>query len=192
MYQGSLIKSYGGSAWAHPRKGIMEKVERRLGMDMGSTIRYPEVRPPENVARQGHKSCVSRLRFVGMDDPKLQQAGNQSGTRQPLRGLKMYTKGPWIISKPQHCAPDQKNDRLIHDKEMRHIAEVFQYQNQQNINGPSEANAHLIAASPDMLEVLEEIIDGLDSFNQSDEVPFGFAMPILKAKEVIKKAKGNP
>jgi len=68
------------SSWAHPRKGIMEKVECRLGMDIGSTIRYPEVRPPENVARQGRKSCVSRLHFVGMDDPKLHQAGNQSCT----------------------------------------------------------------------------------------------------------------
>ena len=64
-----------------------------------------------------------------------------------------HTPLPWKYTKNN----DQRiNDFLIHDKENRHIAEVFMYQNHENKQGPSEANASFIAlACNNFYELLE-------------------------------------
>ncbi len=94
----------------------------------------------------------------------------------------MHTPGPWIIHKPQrNFVPGQKDDRLICDEEESHIAEVFQYQSDENQDGPSIANAHLISAAPDMLEALEHLV-ACEALHLSVE---------NNIREIIRKAKGD-
>ena len=63
-----------------------------------------------------------------------------------------HTPGPWKVTAPDRGSPDQQGDRLIHTKDGRHVAETFQYQNDEHPDELSEsiANAHLIAAAPAM------------------------------------------
>ena len=62
-----------------------------------------------------------------------------------------HTPGPWKVDAPKvPVGMNQENDRLVRGKDGEHICETFQYQNHDNPNGPSVANAHLIAAAPEM------------------------------------------
>lgn len=69
-----------------------------------------------------------------------------------------HTPGPWRSTKRK---PGEELNRLIHTKDGRHIAEVFQYQNHNYPDIDPEANAHLITASPDLLEALRSAEDTL-------------------------------
>ena len=69
-----------------------------------------------------------------------------------------HTPGPWSLTAGEGA---EGIDFRIHAAGGAatglHIAEVFQYQNDDNTNGPAEANAHLIAAAPEMLKALRRI-----------------------------------
>ena len=100
------------------------------------------------------------------------------------------TPRPWKIGKPEHPGPDQENDRLIYVTDRKtgkkiHIAETFQYQNHVHQDGPSIANAHLIAKCvnlfPDMLEALEHLV-ACEALHLSVE---------NNIREIIRKAKGD-
>ena len=70
-----------------------------------------------------------------------------------------HTPGPWKIAEPSNPDIRQIEDRLIYvevDNERLHIAEVYQYQNDNNrdANGTALANATLIMAAPELLEAL--------------------------------------
>lgn len=65
-----------------------------------------------------------------------------------------HTPGTWYVSKPRFAKSDQQDDRLVHTKDGRHIAETYQYQNDNynDANGEAVANAYLIAAAPDLYD----------------------------------------
>jgi hypothetical protein len=99
---------------------------------------------------------------------------------------KKYTPGPWKI--------DPIGDKLDTD-----TIEIFAgnkwVADAKGVHvGPLRgeevrANAHLIAAAPELLEVLENIIEGLDEAHY----PTSMNEYIKKAKQAIKKATGgNP
>ena len=69
-----------------------------------------------------------------------------------------YTPGPWKVVEPKNPGPQQENDRLIATEDRKHVAETFQYQNHDNKNGPSIANAHLIAAAPELLDACRSLL----------------------------------
>ena len=100
----------------------------------------------------------------------------------------MHTKGPWRVDKPKMLVGKGKeNDRLISGEDGRHIAETFQYQSHDSPNGPSIANAHLIAAAPDMLEMLQAVriyFKRRHLGESADEL-------LDEVLEVIRKAKGE-
>lgn len=73
-----------------------------------------------------------------------------------------HTPGPWYIRPPLKPDPNQENDRLIYAKGNLHVAEVFQYMSTDEHNGPSLANAKLIATAPEQHEQLEEGRDILE------------------------------
>ena len=68
-----------------------------------------------------------------------------------------HTPGPWEVHAPSGTVkPDQRDDRLITAGKL-HVAETFQYMNHDMQNGPSIANAYLVAAAPDLLAACEAI-----------------------------------
>ena len=50
------------------------------------------------------------------------------------------------------------------------------------------ANAHLIAAAPDLLEALEAIVEALSNFDEEGLIEH--AQQIIDARDAIKKARG--
>ena len=110
-----------------------------------------------------------------------------------------HTPGPWRVEGPKvFVSHDQKEDRAIRGEDGRHICETFQYQNHDNPNGPSVANAHLIAAAPEMyqeiLQTMEDLCfvlgmvrDGVNFTDMETEV----IRIVDRQDELIRKAKGE-
>ena len=105
-----------------------------------------------------------------------------------------HTPGPWKVVKPNNPGPQQENDRLIATKDKKHVAEIFQYQNHKNQNGPSLANARLIAAAPELLEALKNMVDVFQHAYNSPDIA-GCAGDIvmdkawLNARDTLAKVK---
>jgi|GEM_PF-1416729 len=74
------------------------------------------------------------------------------------RGCRMkHTQGKWKFIKANVLGKDKEFDHLIFTEDKRHVAEVFQYQNDDHIIKLEEAqaNARLIASAPELLEALK-------------------------------------
>ena len=102
---------------------------------------------------------------------------------------KKHTPGPWAYVETDHGA-------IVVEDVNGWICEMSKWEGQDNL-----ANAHLIAASPDMLEALEAIDVLLD---MGDDVPWNTAFTFdnleainainaafAKARAAIKKARGE-
>lgn len=106
-----------------------------------------------------------------------------------------HTPGPWTLRKPTGSQrPDQKYDYGIsalipHLKEEKIIAETFGQVVSYKRDVESLANAHLIAAAPDLLEALEETILILEDEHETIECGdvFSISKTLYKA---IAKARG--
>ncbi|KKN34921.1 hypothetical protein LCGC14_0788620 [marine sediment metagenome] len=113
--------------------------------------------------------------------------------------MSKYTKGPWEFIRAKRTRFQRENDHLILNNEMRHIAEVFQYQNAKHIIGLSEAqaNARLISAAPDLLEVckMAEIeVNKWHSLNVADQDvdnAHNAWKCLMRLNQVIAKAEGR-
>lgn len=101
-----------------------------------------------------------------------------------------HTPGEWTVIKPEEFDANQVEDRLV-VRENEHIAEVFQYRNEQNHNadGVALANARLIAAAPELLGALKMIVEvfNLDSYATDT----GGGKCYTKAQIAIAKAEGK-
>lgn len=105
-----------------------------------------------------------------------------------------HTPGPWIITKPRKCDADQVEDSLIVSKidgKPQHIAEVFQYRNEQNHNadGTAVANARLIATAPELLKACRKIdayLQGIQTGKKFEEADL-----VAMVQSAIAKAEGN-
>ena len=87
-----------------------------------------------------------------------------------------HTPGPWTISDEI----GEMNGRIIYDEEYG-IGEAWDL----NGNPENAANAHLIAAAPDLFEALESLLSELDF---TETYPFPSE---AKARAAIAKAKGQ-
>lgn len=99
------------------------------------------------------------------------------------------TPGPWLSRQAEVVIPDKEFNHLIHTTDLRHVAEVFQYQNDEHVITLEEAraNACLIAKSPDMLLLLRKCIDEQTRYNG---VSLGTVMEIERLVEAIDNPEG--
>ena len=85
-----------------------------------------------------------------------------------------HTPGPWRWSKKRWYLKSQTHYVLS-------VKETL----------PSEANARLIAAAPDMLDALEGLVDRATCYcGDCIDMPVNHGETILRAKAAIAKAKG--
>lgn len=98
-----------------------------------------------------------------------------------------FTPGPWKTVPPLKPGPNQENDRLIVGPHREHVAEVFQYQNPSNQNGPSIANANLIVAAPELYEAAEQVLQKTNP----DVVSVNARRALDKLRAALARAKGE-
>ena len=65
-----------------------------------------------------------------------------------------FTQGPWVVEKPRWTAPT--DERHVYDTHGQLIARIPLAGRFQSVN-ETVANANLIAAAPEMYEVIDEI-----------------------------------
>jgi hypothetical protein len=110
--------------------------------------------------------------------------------------MRTHTPGPWRIAEPKIADKDQKDDRLIYGPDLRHVAEVFQYQSHQfpTANGEALANARLIAAAPELLDALIHIHEYWNGdYNEramSDALDYVETVAWTAIKKVVPESQG--
>lgn len=92
-----------------------------------------------------------------------------------------FTPGPWRAGKSIY----QSQARVVAEKGGR-VADVFAYEEDQ-----AHANAALIAAAPEMFEALAEAVEKYGKSGGPWNVPSEPGSWIAKAKEALKKARGE-
>jgi hypothetical protein len=90
-----------------------------------------------------------------------------------------YTPGPWKIN---HI-----NDQIIIGGRAFGIENVLSIAEVTKLKHHSQENAWLIAAAPDLLEVLEKALEAIEYFNDHEGCP----ALLGAAKAAIAKAKGT-
>ena len=90
-----------------------------------------------------------------------------------------HTPGPWIVKRNGVRSP-------VNSEDGRHIA-MINYNPMTIPDEMHEANARLVAAAPEMLEVLIELQESAQYWSEYD-VPIGI---IDRLNAVISKAKGE-
>lgn len=102
-----------------------------------------------------------------------------------------YTPGPWIADgKLVHA----ENGSALYIAECQNVGVGERWSGTDYASEPhAEANARLIAAAPELLEVLESIEMRLDAFNEAQrDMPADSVWVCLeKARAAIAKAKGE-
>ena len=99
-----------------------------------------------------------------------------------------HTPGPWDIRSPDKFETDQIEDRLIITEDSQHVAQTYQYRNDDNhaADGAALANARLIAAAPDLLNVCKDAVAYFKSRNlgeMADTVQVILEVAIKKAEK---------
>ena len=92
-----------------------------------------------------------------------------------------YTSGPWYAEKID-ASPDHS---WAIDSELVEIAKLPEWPDHQ---AEAEANARLIAAAPEMLEALREMLSMFGDHEQYDD---DSAQVIAQTRQVIAKVKGG-
>ncbi len=113
--------------------------------------------------------------------------------------MSKHTPGPWKAVRPKEggCL-DQKENRLIGttiNNHLYHIAETFQYRNGE-FNAPdgvSIANARLIAAAPDLLDVVKPLLEAYWNMAQMLQTDLQFQGDQLtqRAQAAIANSEGQ-
>jgi hypothetical protein len=94
-----------------------------------------------------------------------------------------YTKTPWHI-----CEVTGRNLKLIRDENGYCVAEAVKPANSSAAYIDHIANAHLIAAAPEMLAALDTLVWQLD---RMDGLPDELERMVADAKAAIAKARGE-
>ena len=104
----------------------------------------------------------------------------------PEPDLTPHTRGPWEIHRRENGYAYLHAPHDPH--EWRDFARVVVEMDDTGPSNEGAANAHLIAAAPDLLEALEEVVRKFDVAPDAvKNVPLG----IMKARAAIAKARGE-
>ena len=95
-----------------------------------------------------------------------------------------YTPGPWAWGRPEVVAFNK--DLTIRAK----IADVCFIPGDRRC-AIADANSRLIAAAPELLEALEEVINSNPSILATDKSALRYVQAVEKARKVIRKARGE-
>ena len=112
-----------------------------------------------------------------------------------------YTKGPWELSGKTDWSGNDKVQHMTYVGEIIENHDTADYrggicrlQSAEHIKGITteecEANAHLIAAAPDMYEALSDMVSIMDYLKQSDP-SYSNAPAYKRAVAAISKAEGK-
>ena len=97
--------------------------------------------------------------------------------------MSKHTPGPWVVFDDH---PDKACFHIREDNCFDEIATIYRYQcNPRN----TLADARLIAAAPDLLEALEELVDLFGGLVSGEYPPDGFTTQ--PARDAIAKARGE-
>ena len=108
-----------------------------------------------------------------------------------------HTPGPWVAQVRNTIIPDCITADITPNGD-EYRGDVARLQSCEHIDGITQdemrANAHLIAAAPDLLEALEEVLDGLGFLSGGDHELEGYGIDEARGAEIraaIAKAKGQ-
>ena len=98
-------------------------------------------------------------------------------------GIK-HTQGPWVLGE----SSEGRHFRAVNAREHSELATVVWVMEDDDMEGAQspkcEANARLIAAAPDLLEALEEVVQWLELGDHEGQMH-------SKARAAIAKARGE-
>lgn len=101
-----------------------------------------------------------------------------------------WTSGPWFVCEKKTSKPQGMACVYAADDELRYIAECDDFGNVDVITD-NVANAHLIAAAPDLYEALETITDRAECAKRFGGDKFNFGRMITKSRAALAKARGE-
>ena len=119
------------------------------------------------------------------------------GKYQLAHGSTRHTPGPWTVDH-ERIGPAGDPVALLCDTTASTSGTVVEWPRLHSIDGDvddteNEANAYLIASAPELLEVLEEVANDIESYcddwNSSSPTDVTVVLPILRT--AIAKAKGG-
>lgn len=144
------------------------RIENRSG---GHSEHLGEINAPTLESAQDRAS-------VEYECPKSCQLIVSESTDQEAKAK--HTPGPWVI---QHQGPDFWIDVPCDAPKHRQDVCRLSYG-----NPDGKANARLIAAAPELLEALEELVNRVDTTLHAGYVGIN---RIVKARDAIRKARGE-
>ena len=97
-----------------------------------------------------------------------------------------HTPGPWRLDHSDDV--ELRNHVGISSESHSLLAQIVWKMDDDERSPSCEANAHLIAAAPDLLEALQSIVKSLA--DQDDEGMIEHAQPMIDARAAIAKATG--
>jgi hypothetical protein len=98
-----------------------------------------------------------------------------------------HTPAPWVISATNPYRINTSEEQLLLP-----VAEAYHHVDGDNPTyDEAKANARLIAAAPELLEALEQMVLLWEAVSSTGRKPFLNAVGYLAAREAIEKAKGE-
>jgi hypothetical protein len=97
--------------------------------------------------------------------------------------MSKHTRGPW------EARNGEVTTRQVFGRSYRRIAAVQDY-GLGSLKEVDEANANLIAAAPEMLDILDRIACQFESTPDKHSVLIGYSQ-IIEARNIIRKARGE-
>ncbi|SMG27852.1 hypothetical protein SAMN06275492_11277 [Dethiosulfovibrio salsuginis] len=101
-----------------------------------------------------------------------------------------HTPGPWEVATKQDCDEEGCCGESVYDRECGVFA-VIEGDLATVATPWLESDARLIAAAPELLEALEEIIASNPSILATERSALRYVQAVEKARKVIDKARGE-